>query len=136
MENVLTNRMFINVMLDPADVTKILRVWKWYCDKKLEPGSPIWVKEDLYEVWLDEPFDNRAWAMACTPYAKGTIPKDFARSIRWAYKICSHDDDYETPKKKKYKGRPANDSDPFFSDEMYEQAYKNARETGEVKGHA
>lgn len=128
---ILTNRTFINCMLDPAEVTKIMRVWKWYCDKKLDPGAPIWVKEDLYEVWLDEPFDNRAWAMACTPYAKGTIPKDFARSIRWAYRICNDD----TPKKKG-KGKKGQFDPPDLSDEMYEQMYLRAREAGEVRSNA
>lgn len=86
-----TNRQYINAILDPDDVTKILRVWDWYCAKKLDPKAPIWEKEDLYERWLDEPFDVKAWEQASIPYAKGTIPADFARSIKWAYRMSERE---------------------------------------------
>ena len=86
-----TNRAYINIQLDPDDVTKILRVWEWYKAKKIDPKAPIWEVEALYEQWLDSPFDWNAWRMASTPYAKGTIPKDFARSIKWAYRMSNRE---------------------------------------------
>jgi hypothetical protein len=79
----LTNKMFINTMLEPEDVTKIMRVFNWYLEKHCDRYAPIWVKEALYEEWLTLPFDQAAWASAgIRRSAPGSIPKDYTKSVR------------------------------------------------------
>lgn len=66
---VLTNRAFINTMLEPEDVTKIMRVFNWWLDSRCDRYAPIWVKEQFYEEWLESPFDNKSWVKAGIPRA-------------------------------------------------------------------
>lgn len=80
---ILTNKIFINTMLEPEDVTKIMRVFTWWLDKKCDRYAPIWVKEQLWEEWLESPFDQKAWISAGIPRAlPGSIPKGYCKSVR------------------------------------------------------
>lgn len=80
---VLTNKIFINTMLEPEDVTKIMRVFNWWLDKKCDRYAPIWEKERLWEEWLESPFDQKAWVNAGIPRAlPGSIPKGYCKSVK------------------------------------------------------
>lgn len=80
---VLTNKIFINTMLEPEDVTKIMRVFNWWLDRKCDRYAPIWEKERLWEEWLESPFDQKAWANAGIPRAlPGSIPKGYCKSVK------------------------------------------------------
>lgn len=82
-EITLTNRMFINTMLEPEDVPKIIRVWDRYLEKRAKHEVPIWIKEQLYEEWLELPFNVGAWNDAGVSRAvPGSIPKIYTRSIK------------------------------------------------------
>lgn len=81
-QEVFTNRQFINTLLEPEDVTKILRVWDRYLAMKCDRYAPMWVKEGIYEEWLDSPFDRKAWYDAGVIRAlPGSIPKGYAKSV-------------------------------------------------------
>lgn len=80
---VLTNKIFINTMLEPEDVTKIMRVFTWWLDTKCDRYAPVWEKERLWEEWLESPFDQRAWNSAGVPRAlPGSIPKGYCKSVK------------------------------------------------------
>lgn len=80
---VMTNRMFINISMEPEDVTKIIRVFNWWLASRCDRYAPIWVKEMYYEEWLESPFDQKAWASAGIPRAlPGSIPKGYCKSVR------------------------------------------------------
>jgi hypothetical protein len=82
-KHILTNKVFINTMLEPEDVTKIMRVFNWWLEKRCDRYAPIWIKEALYEEWLNEEFDNKSWASAGIQRSEpGSIPKDYCRSVR------------------------------------------------------
>lgn len=104
-KRILTNKVFINTMLEPEDVTKIMRVFNWWLEKRCDRYAPIWVKEALYEEWLNEEFDNKSWASAGIQRSEpGSIPKDYTRSVR---RFCNPLFDEKRKRTKKDSGRTA-----------------------------
>jgi hypothetical protein len=78
-----TNREFIVTLLEADDITKALRVWERYLNNHSNRYAPIWVKEMLYEEWLELPFDQKAWDDAGTKRAfPGSIPKNYVKQVK------------------------------------------------------
>lgn len=95
----MTNREFsINVM-DPGEANGFIRMWETWLKKVQKPYEPIWIKEQRYEEFMNMEFSPRLWEDACTPKATGTVPKDFMRSIKWAFRFTNRDE--ERAKKKR-----------------------------------
>ena len=99
-QEVFTNRQFINKLLDPEDVPKILRVWDRYIAMRCDKYAPLWVKEGLYEEWLDSPFDRKAWYDAGIIRAlPGSIPNGYAKSVKRFTKPIAAEGEKFTKKK-------------------------------------
>lgn len=82
-EFTLTNRVFMQTMLEPDDISKAIRVWERYLSNHCDRYAPIWVKEALYEEWLELPFDNKAWTDAGIKRAfPGSIPKNYVKQVK------------------------------------------------------
>lgn len=68
-----------------TDLATINRMFWRYAIPKISYEDPIWVKEDLYEKWLDEPFDYAEWDAASKRIDdKGSIPRSVFDS--WSLK--------------------------------------------------
>lgn len=102
----MTNKEFVDVVMDPGEVNAFLRMWDTWLKNKEKPGEPIWIKEQRYEEFMNTEFSQKAWEDACTPKAlPGSVPKDFMRSIKWAFRLSGRDEKAEEKKSKK---RPYN----------------------------
>lgn len=102
----MTNKEFVNVVMDPGEVNAFLRMWDAWLKNKEKPGEPIWIKEQRYEEFMNTEFSQKAWDDACTPKAlPGSVPKDFMRSIKWAFRLSGRD---ERAEEKKSTKRPYN----------------------------
>lgn len=102
----MTNKEFVNVVMDPGEVNAFLRMWDTWLKNKEKPGEPIWIKEQRYEEFMNTEFSQKAWEDACAPKAlPGSVPKDFMRSIKWAFRLSGRDEKVEEKKPKK---RPYN----------------------------
>lgn len=98
----MTNKEFVNVVMDPGEVNAFLRMWDTWLKNKEKPGEPIWIKEERYEEFMNMEFSQKAWDDACTPKAlPGSVPKDFMRSIKWAFRLSGRDERAEEKKSKK-----------------------------------
>ena len=113
---VLTNKIFINTMLEPEDVTKIMRVFTWWLNTKCDRYAPIWEKERLWEEWLETPFDQKAWISAGIPRAlPGSIPKGYCKSVK---RFVRPMEDAKSKYSKKGPKKKDSQSDGMFLSEM------------------
>jgi len=63
----MTNRTYFSLYCTKEDLPVVVRYSQREMSARCDYHSPIWVKEEIFEKWLDEPFDQRKWDSAKNP---------------------------------------------------------------------